>query len=197
MSTLLTRPTGPELLPGSDPLAALLAASAVGDEQAFRDFYTRTHGPVQALVRRLVRSPETTADVLQEVYATAWQHAGRYDPARGAVLAWLSTLARRKAIDRIRQVTRQADRELRHAQQSGEDELDQVWEGVWRRAESVRVLAALQTLVPGKREVLRLTYLEGCTSVQIAARLGVPVGTVKTRRRDGLLVLRALLQPAG
>ena len=197
MSTLLTRPTGPELLPGSDPLAALLAASAVGDEQAFRDFYTRTRSPVQALVRRLVRSPETTADVLQEVYATAWQHAGRYDPARGAVLAWLSTLARRKAIDRIRQVTRQADRELRHAQQAGPDEPDQVWEGVWRRAESVRVLAALQTLVPGKREVLRLTYLEGCTSVQIAARLGVPVGTVKTRRRDGLLVLRALLQPAG
>ncbi|GAA1428312.1 sigma-70 family RNA polymerase sigma factor [Microlunatus lacustris] len=194
MSTT-TQPPPSVLTRDADQLRDLLVASAAGDEQAFRAFYTRTHGPVQALVRGLIRSPETTADVLQEVYASAWQNAGRYDPARGAARAWLSTLARRKAIDRIRQMTRQADRELRHARQSAAGEpADEVWEGVRRRVDSVQVLAALQTLVPGKREVLRLTYLEGCTAVQIADRLGVPVGTVKTRRRDGLLVLRGLLQ---
>ena len=195
MSPVLTPPVDVALTRDADQLRDLLAASAAGDEQAFQAFYTRTRGPVQALVRGLIRSPETTADVLQEVYATAWQNAGRYDPARGAARAWLSTLARRKAIDRIRQMTRQADRELRHARQSRAGEpADEVWEGVRRRVDSVQVLAALQSLVPGKREVLRLTYLEGCTAVQIADRLGVPVGTVKTRRRDGLLVLRGLLQ---
>lgn len=194
MSTT-TPPSDPVLTRDGEHLRDLLAASAAGDEQAFQAFYTQTRGPVQALVRGLIRSPETTADVLQEVYATAWQNAGRYDPARGAARAWLGTLARRKAIDRIRQMTRQADRELRHARQSGAAApADEVWEGVLRRVDAVQVLAALQSLVPGKREVLRLTYLEGCTAVQIADRLGVPVGTVKTRRRDGLLVLRGLLQ---
>ena len=179
-------------------LAELLVAAAVGDEQAFQAFYLRTRGQTQALVRGLVRSPETTADVVQEVYATAWQHADRYDPARGAVQAWLGTLARRKAIDRIRQMTRQANRELAHARQVGAEEpADEVWERVQRRVESGQVRAALQALTAGKREVLRLTYLEGCTAVQIADRLGLPVGTVKTRRRDGLLRLRVLLQAAG
>lgn len=198
MTTPLHPAPEPGTAPAPDPLAALLAASAAGDEQAFHTFYTSTEVSTHALVRRLVRSPETTADVVQEVYAAAWQHAGRYDPARGAVRAWLGTLARRKAIDRIRQVTRQADRERVHARQVDPGEpADEVWERVLRRAESGQVRAALETLTAGKREVLRLTYLEGCTAVQIADRLGVPVGTVKTRRRDGLLMLRVLLQGAG
>ncbi|WP_157720367.1 sigma-70 family RNA polymerase sigma factor [Friedmanniella luteola] len=197
LSTLLTRPrqADDDLVEAS--LVDLLAASGAGDEQAFRVFYGRTRGHVRVLVHSLVRSPETTADVVQDVYAAAWQNAARYDPARGAVLAWLGTLARRKAIDRIRQLTRQASRDLAHARQHASDEpVDEVWEGVLRRVEAVRVLAALETLTPGKREVLRMTYLEGCTAVQIAERLGLPVGTVKTRRRDGLLMLRTLLQGA-
>lgn len=176
-------------------LPELLAASAAGDEQAFRAFYGRTRSQTSALVRRLVRSPETTADVVQETYAAAWQNAANYDPARGAAQAWLSTLARRKAIDRIRQLTRQGKRDLAHAQeQPVGDGADDVWEGVRRRFDAVEVLSALHRLTPGKREVLRLTYLEGCTAAQIAERLGLPLGTVKTRRRDGLLKLRALLQ---
>lgn len=196
MTTALHPPDRLDAVPPS--LAELLVAAAAGDELAFHAFYTRTRGQTQALVRGLVRSPETTADVVQEVYATAWQHAARYDPARGAVQAWLATLARRKAIDRIRQMTRQADRELAHVRQTGPgDPTDEVWEGVLRRVECGQVRAALQTLTAGKREVLSMTYLEGCTAVQIAERLGLPVGTVKTRRRDGLLMLRVLLQAAG
>lgn len=190
-------PSAADTAPDPDSLAGLLALAAAGDDQAFQAFYSRTRSQTQALVRGFVRSPETTADVLQEVYATAWQNAGRYDPARGAVQAWLSTLARRKAIDRIRQVTRQAHRDLAQAQQTGPEEVDEVWERVLRRVECGQVLAALQTLAVGKREVLRLTYLEGCTAAQIADRLGLPVGTVKTRRRDGLLMLRVLLEAAG
>ncbi len=178
-----------------DSLPDLLAASAAGDEQAFHAFYTRTRTRTWALVRSLVRSPETTADVVQEAYAAAWQNAARYDPARGGAEAWLSTLARRKAIDRIRQLTRQGRRDLVHAQDHPAGEgADDVWEGVRRRFDADAVLSALRTLTPGKREVLRLTYLEDCTAVQIADRLGLPLGTVKTRRRDGLLMLRALLQ---
>ena len=187
-----------DTVPDPDSLAGLLALAAEGDDQAFQAFYSRTRAQTQALVRGLVRSPETTADVVQEVYATAWQNAARYDPARGAVQAWLGTLARRKAIDRIRQMTRQTTRDLAHARQAGPEEAaDEVWERVLHRAQCGQVRAALQTLAVGKREVLRLTYLEGCTTAQIADRLGLPVGTVKTRRRDGLLMLRVLLQAAG
>ena len=185
-------------VPDPDSLAGLLALAAEGDDQAFQAFYSRTRAQTQALVRGLVRSPETTADVVQEVYATAWQNAGRYDPARGAVHAWLGTLARRKAIDRLRQMTRQATRDLAHARQAeAEEAADEVWERVLHRAECGQVRDALQTLAVGKREVLQLTYLEGCTAAQVADRLGLPVGTVKTRRRDGLLMLRGLLEAAG
>ena len=198
---MTTLPTAPSLHHDDHEvqtsLPDLLAASAAGDEHAFRSFYSQTQMQTSALVRSLVRSPETTADVVQEAYAAAWQNAARYDPARGAAQAWLSTLARRKAIDRIRQLTRQGKRDLAHAQEHpAGDSADDVWEGVRRRFDAAEVLSALHRLTPGKREVLRLTYLEDCTAAQIAERLGLPLGTVKTRRRDGLLMLRALLQVA-
>ncbi len=195
---MITLPTAPPPQPDDRVVASLpelLAASAAGDEQAFHAFYTQTRTQTSALVRGLVRSPETTADVVQEAYAAAWQSAANYDPARGAVQAWLSTLARRKAIDRIRQLTRQGKRDLAHAQEHpGGGGVDYVWEDVRRRFDAVEVLSALSRLTPGKREVLLLTYLEDCTAAQIAERLGLPLGTVKTRRRDGLLKLKALLQ---
>ena len=174
-------------------LVELVLASAGGDQDAFADLYDQTSGRVYGIVWRVLRSADHAAEVTQEVYTEVWRQATRYEPAKGSVLAWIATMAHRRAVDRVRSVTREVARDDHYAVTGTGREVDHVWEGVEQRLDAQRVRKALEALTPIQREALTLAYFGGLTQSEIAARLQLPLGTVKTRVRDGLIRLRDAL----
>jgi RNA polymerase sigma-70 factor, ECF subfamily len=172
--------------------AALLARVAARDERAVEELYARYAGPLYSLAYQVTRSEGFAQDAVQETFAAVWRDAARFDAARGAVAPWLFSLARHKAIDlvrreqNVRKRTADVDLELREA----DDDVDgEAWLGIRRD----RVRAALEGLTAAQREALELAFFEGLTHVEVAERLGVPLGTAKTRIRSALLRLRDIL----
>jgi RNA polymerase sigma-70 factor (ECF subfamily) len=193
-----SRPSGsPEPTAGPRSEAAdlveLVLSSARGDQDAFADLYDQTSGRVYGIVWRVLRSPDHAAEVTQEVYTEVWRQATRYEPAKGSVLAWIATMAHRRAVDRVRSVTREVARDEHYAVTETGREVDHVWEGVEQRLDAQRVRKGLESLTPIQREALTLAYFGGLTQNEIATRLQLPLGTVKTRVRDGLIRLRDAL----
>jgi len=174
-------------------LAELLRRSGKGDEAAFAQVYDLTSAKVYGLAVRVARSPELAAEVVQEVYLMAWQQCARFDPQRGTVLAWLCTLAHRRAVDRVRQVQRERDREQQYEIGRAGIPADETWQGVEQAMETQEVRAGLEALTPIQREAVSLAYYEGCSHREVAERLEVPLGTAKARIRDGLSSLRTAL----
>ncbi|MEX5237829.1 ECF RNA polymerase sigma factor SigK [Kocuria arenosa] len=174
-------------------LADLLRRSGTGDEAAFAALYDATSAKVYGVALRVARSPEIAAEVLQEVYLMAWQQAFRFDPARGTVLGWLCTLAHRRAVDRIRQVAREKDREQTFANRRAGTSVDVTWQEVEQALDTQQVQAAMDALTQLQREAVSLAYYEGGTYQQVAQRLDIPLGTAKARIRDGLHRLRTAL----
>ena len=177
---------------GAD-LTELLLRSARGDEGAFAAFYDATASRVYGLTRRLTRSPELAAEVVQEVYLMAWQQAARFDPSRGSVTAWLSTLAHRRAVDRIRQVVQERGREQTYESRRVGAPMDATWQEVEQDMETRDVRTGLGALTSLQREAITLAYYNGCTYQEVAQRLDIPLGTAKARIRDGLKRLGAAL----
>jgi RNA polymerase sigma-70 factor, ECF subfamily len=172
-------------------LAVLLAHVARGDDRAFEAVYERTAGQVLGIVRRVVRDPAQSEEVMQEVLLDIWRTATRFDPAAGSASAWVMTQAHRRAVDRVRSEQKSAERELRAASASiAYDEVAEAVEATMDRERVRRCLAALTEL---QRESVTLAYYGGYTYPQVAELLGVAVGTVKTRMRDGLIRLRDCL----
>ena len=193
-----SRPSGsPEPPVGREVEAArlveLVHASARGDDQSFAQLYDVTSGRVYGIVWRVLRSPDHAAEVTQEVYTEVWRQAARFDASKGTVLAWIATMAHRRAVDRVRSVTREVARDEHYAVSGSTREVDHVWEGVEQRMEAARVRKGLDSLTPIQREALTLAYFGGLTQTEIAERLKLPLGTVKTRVRDGLIRLRDAL----
>jgi RNA polymerase sigma-70 factor, ECF subfamily len=191
----VSRPSGPWAgsRPGTEgtDLGALLAQVAVGDQAAFEAVYDRVAAPVFGTVRRVVRDPGLTEEVTQEVFVEVWRGASRFDAAKGSPLAWVSTIAHRRAVDRVRSEQRSADRDRRAA--SSEIAYDDVAETVEDNLDRERVRRCLGTLTGLQREAVTLAYYGGYTYRQVARLLGVPAGTVSTRMRDGLIRLRDCL----
>ena len=174
-------------------LAELVHRSAEGDQDAFAELYDRTSRRIHAIVWRVLRSTDHAAEVTQEVYTEVWRQAARYELAKGSVLAWVATMAHRRAVDRVRSVTREVARDEHYARLGTAREVDHVWEGVEQRLDAQRVREGLESLTPIQREALTLAYFGGLTQTEIATRLQLPLGTVKTRVRDGLIRLRDAL----
>ena len=174
-------------------LADLMAKSALGDHGAFGELYDLTVRRIHSVALRVLRSPEHAEEVTQEVYVEVWQQSARYTPAKGSVLAWIATMAHRRAVDRVRSVSSEVSRDHRFASESVDPEVDRVWDRVAQNHDVDRVRAAMQALTPIQREALTLAYFEGLTQSQIADRLDVPLGTVKTRIRDALKKLAEIL----
>jgi len=194
------RPAGRAASPrlSADPeaaaeLVALMTRVAQGDQDAFSALYERTASRVHGVVWRVLRSADHAAEVTQEVYVEVWRQAARYDASRGSVSAWMTTMAHRRAVDRVRSVTSETARIEHYAVREVGRDVDHVWEDVEQRVEADRVREGLRTLTALQREVLTLAYFGGYTQNQIAALLQVPLGTVKTRVRDALIRLRAAL----
>ena len=177
--------------------AELLRAVARGDEAAFARVYDRYGAILLGLMLRILRSRPEAEDVLQEVFLQVWQQARSFDPARGRAFTWLATLARSRAIDRLRAV----DSRERAAQRAAEDGQAPAAETEgWAEEEAIRaeraeaVRAALAELPEEQRQVLVLAYLDGMSQSEIAAAKNQPLGTVKTRTRTGLKRLSEALR---
>jgi len=174
-----------------DGLAIALTAVARGDEAAFRAVYDQAAPAVLGIVRRVLRDPAQSEEVMQEVLLEVWRSAARFDPAAGSATAWIMTLAHRRAVDRVRSEQRAAERELRAA--SMPVAYDEVADAVESSLERERVRRCLDGLTDLQRESVTLAYYRGYTYAEVAGLLGVAVGTVKTRMRDGLIRLRDCL----
>ncbi|WTX01153.1 ECF RNA polymerase sigma factor SigK (plasmid) [Streptomycetaceae bacterium NBC_01309] len=172
---------------------ALLCRVAKGDEAAFGDLYDALAGPVLALVRKVVRDPAQSEEVVQEVMLDLWRTAARYDPERGSAATWTMTLAHRRAVDRVRSAQAAHDREQQAAAKDGNVAYDPVVEQVETRFEQRQVRRCLETLTPVQHESVTLAYYGGLTYREVSERLKLPLGTVKTRLRDGLIRLRDCL----
>ena len=172
--------------------AALLTRIVARDEAAVEELYARYAGPLYSLAYQVTGAERFAQDVVQETFVALWRDAGRFDPERGAVGPWLFSLARHKAIDLVRREQnvrkRTADVDLEFEQ--ADDDVDQE---AWLRIRRERVRAAIEELTPLQREALELAFFGGLTHVEVAERLGIPLGTAKTRIRSALLRLRDVL----
>jgi RNA polymerase sigma-70 factor (ECF subfamily) len=180
----------PASRPG-DALGALLVRVARGDQEAYAAVYDAAAGQVLGVVRAVVRDPAQSEEVVQEVLLDVWRSASRFDPELGSAAAWVTTLAHRRAVDRVRSEQKAAERELRAA--SSSVAYDEVAEAVEARLERERVRRCLGSLTELQRESVTLAYYGGYTYREVAELLGVAIGTVKTRMRDGLIRLRDCL----
>ncbi len=177
-------------LPPLEGLAQTLRGCGRGDESAFADLYDETSARIHGLVRRIVRDRAQSEEVTQEIYLEVWRQASRFDPARGSALSWLMTIAHRRAVDRVRSAEASSARDLQHAQRNRTVEHDSTSEAVQSRLDAQRVRKALASLTETQREAIDLAYFRGCTHTEVATMLDVPLGTAKSRIRDGLVRLR-------
>lgn len=177
---------------GVEPIgmAELLQRSARGDRAAFADLYDATVARAHGLALRVVRDPAQAEEVTQEAYLDAWRTASRYDPERGSALSWLLTIVHRKAVDRVRSAEASGRREATYHQRNRPVDHDTTAEAAHASLEARRVRAALTHLTDVQREAIELAYFGGYTHTEVAALLDLPVGTAKTRIRDGLIRLR-------
>lgn len=174
-------------------LQELVGRVALGDEEAFASVYDSVVSPVLGVVRAVLRDQAQSEEVAQEVLVEVWRTAPRYRPDRGSAINWILTLAHRRAIDRVRSVEATAARDHRAAVMDHMPEYDEVSEQVEARIEREQVRRCLRTLTELQRQAVTLAYYRGLTYRQVAEALTLPLGTVKTRLRDGLIRLRDCL----
>ena len=172
-------------------LATCLRLVARGDADAFDAVYNQVAATVFGIVRRVVRDPAQSEEVTQDVLLEVWRNAAKFDPGRGSATAWVMTLAHRRAVDRVRSVQKESERERRTA--VADVPFDEVAEAVESSLERERVRRCLGSLTELQRESVTLAYYGGYTYSQVASLLGVPGGTIKTRMRDALIRLRDCL----
>ncbi|MDM7831840.1 ECF RNA polymerase sigma factor SigK [Cellulomonas edaphi] len=171
----------------------LLAAVASGEQSAFEELYDQLERPVFGTCLGVLRDPDHAAEVAQEVWVEIWRTASRFDPLRGSARTWVVTLAHRRAVDRVRSVQAQRDRDQRVLDQSGERPFDVVADEVEGMLEQVRVRDCLKTLTETQHRAVVLAYYGGKTYREVADTLGAALPTVKSRIRDGLLRLKGCL----
>lgn len=187
------------LVAAGDGAAAVVQRVARGDEGAFAELFDAFAPTVYGIIRRVLRDPDHSEEVSQEVFVEVWRTAARFDAERGSVAAWLSTLAHRRAVDRVRAEQAHRDRTERHARRDPEvgtaDAADaELLAAVERSSTTSAVQSALAELTDLQRQAIELAYYGGYTYPEVAALLGVPLGTVKTRIRDGMIRLRDALE---
>ena len=181
-------------LPGvTADLDALLRRVAQRDVEAFAAFYDSTRARVFGLVTRVLRDPGYSEETTQDVYLQVWRNAAGYNPSAGSPLAWLMTLAHRRAVDRVRSEQAATQRESRYGAANVEVPADRVTEAVISRDERRQVTECLGSLSDAQRECIQLAYYEGLTYVQVSERLSANLATIKSRMREAIRGLRKCL----
>ncbi len=166
-----------------------MARVATGDQAAFAELYDELAPVVFGVVLRVVRDRALAEEISQEVFVELWRVAPRFEPGRASVSTWASTIAHRRAVDVVRSNESRRAREERDGREAVAGH-DQVSETVLDRHDRVAVLEALDVLTPTQREAIDLAYFSGLTHTEVADRLDIPIGTAKTRLRDGMIRLR-------
>jgi RNA polymerase sigma factor (sigma-70 family) len=188
--------------PRRDPITehlsdhGLLALVARGDRDAFARLYDLYAAPAYSLALRVVRDRDLAADVVQDAFLAIWNQASKFDSSRGQPSTWILTVTHHKAVDIVRREERrraEAMDEVREMPDASAPVEEQAWQGVARE----QVRAAMSKLPDPHREVLELAYFAGYTQSQLAERLAVPVGTVKSRTFAAMNALRELLAASG
>jgi RNA polymerase sigma-70 factor (ECF subfamily) len=177
----------------SPDLDALLRRVAHHDSEAFAALYDATRSRVYGMVSRVLRDRGYSEETTQDVYLQVWRTAESYDPASGSALAWLLTLAHRRAVDRVRSEQAASQRDSRYGAATVERDSDHVIDAVLSTEERQRVTACLDGLTGVQRECIELAYYQGLTYVQVSERLSANLATVKSRMRDALRGLRNCL----
>ena len=169
----------------------LLVGAGRGDREAFTALYDIIAPNIYGLACRVIRDRQLAEDVAQEALVEVWRHAPRFDPTKGTASSWVATIAHRRAIDRVRSEQARHNREDRvSSAERTASSGDEVSAGVLREAAQQTVINGLECLTDTQREVIQLAFYDGRTYAEVADLLGIPVGTAKTRIRDGLIKLR-------
>lgn len=176
-----------------DAFDALLTRIARRDRAAFATLYDALAPRVFGLVLRIVVDRAQSEEVLQEVFLEVWEKADRFAADRGRARAWVFMIAHRRAVDRVKSSQASADRDARTGRRDLDVPFDAVAEDAETRVEGQRARAALDQLPAAQREVLSMAYFDGYSQSEIATSLSTPLGTVKTRMRDGIARLRTAM----
>jgi len=174
----------------------LLALVARGDRDAFARLYDLYAAPAYSLALRVVRDRDLAADVVQDAFLAIWNQASKFDSSRGQPSTWILTVTHHKAVDIVRREERRRTEAMDEAHDAPDRSApveEQAWQGVARE----QVRAAMSKLPDPHREVLELAYFAGYTQSQLAERLAVPIGTVKSRTFAAMNALRELLAASG
>ncbi|WP_440710053.1 sigma-70 family RNA polymerase sigma factor [Herbiconiux sp. YIM B11900] len=193
MLELVTSNRGPIDVEGGEPaesFESLLERTAQGDQQAFSELYDRAAPRVLGLVKRVLIDHAQSEEVAQEIFLEIWKSASRFETARGSAMSWILTMTHRRAVDRVRASQAGHDRDERIGIRDIEPAYDQVSESVEIRIEHERVKRAMAQLTELQRQAISLAYYGGYSHSEVAGILSIPVGTVKTRLRDGMIRLR-------
>ena len=174
-----------------EQVVALVARS---DDEGLAELYDRFGRVAYAVALRILRDPALAQDAVQEAFLTAWRTAPSFDPRRASASTWLLTLVHRRAVDVVRREERRRAEPLEAAPVAAGDATD---EAAWVRERRRAVQAALAQLAPDQREAIELAYYGGLSQSELADRLGVPLGTIKSRMFAGLAKLRDLLPEEG
>lgn len=179
----------------ADDPEQLMADVAAGHEAAFARLYDNVIGSVFGLARAILRDPSRAEEAAHEVMLEVWQKAARFDPSRGSVKAWVATITRRRSIDMVRSEQAGRDREEKVGTAAAVPATgDPVGDVVADFEDRRRVRTGLEHLTDLQREAIELAYFGGMTYREVAEHLGIPLGTVKTRMRDGLLRLAEIME---
>jgi RNA polymerase sigma-70 factor (ECF subfamily) len=178
---------------GGAQLAELLRRASRGDESAFAEWYDATSSRAFGLAVRVLRDRAQAEEVTQEAYLDCWRHAARFDEAKGGAISWLLTIVHRKAVDRVRSAEASTRRDAAYGHREVSVDHDETAETATASLEATRVRTALAELTIKQREAVQLAFLGGYTHTEVAKLLDLPVGTAKTRIRDGLIRMRDAL----
>ncbi|MGH3360395.1 MAG: ECF RNA polymerase sigma factor SigK [Nocardioidaceae bacterium] len=176
-----------------DTLGVLLNRSARGDAAAFEQIYDEVAGAVLGVATRVLRNRAIAEEVAQDVLVEVWRNSSRYAAQRGSGKGWIMTIAHRRAVDRVRREQSSSDREEHVASRDLDRPFDDVSEAVESNLEREQVRHCMEGLTPLQRESLSLAYYDGYTYPEVAGLLEAPLGTIKTRMRDGMARLRDCL----
>lgn len=176
--------------------AQLLQRIGQRDRQAFSQLYDRYSGVFYSTIFRVLNNPDESADVLQEVFLQIWDKAGSYDPALGRPFNWALTLARNRAIDRLRSLRRRYNfiEEITHEMEEPDPRFTVGPDEVFGQEQATLIRTAVATLPLEQRQAIEMAFLGGLTQNEIASTLNQPLGTIKARIRRGMLKLRDLLR---
>jgi RNA polymerase sigma-70 factor (ECF subfamily) len=179
--------------PEDESVELLLDAVSHGDREAFSRLYDHLAPRVLGLTIRVLRDPAQAEEVMQDVFLEIWRGARAFDPGRGRGITWVLTMTHRRAIDRVRSSQSSRDRDDRIGIRDLADPGETIEEIVETTIERERVTRAMSELSEIQREAIALAYYRGFTQTEIARKLDVPLGTVKTRTRDAMLKLKGIL----